>query len=174
MPAIRLVRGAAAAAVLICATSAPAAAQQNTAASHTTALAAPRIDAFADGRVTISLVATGELRGLVTLTLRPSGSGYDGEWAFTVAHVDNRDPETGLEPEPHAEEPGETHPHTDFGRLVQRGSLSGTVSGAALALDASGALSSLSATLSIGLGTKEFAGVTGSGSATLTDLTLVF
>jgi hypothetical protein len=177
MTSTRLDRGADAAAMFLLAASASTAAQQATGSSHASALSAPRVDTLGDGRVVISLIASGDLRGLLTLTLHPTaGSSYTGEWAFTVAHVDNSDPATGLEPAPEGPE-GDTsadHPHKDFVRLVQRGSLSGTVGDAVLVRDASGALSGLAATLSVCLGTMEFNGAAGSGNASLTDLTLVF
>jgi hypothetical protein len=143
---------------------------------------APRVDRMDDGSVVVSLDAAGDLAGLVTMTLRPGGNGsYVGDWAFTVAHVDNTDPATGVEPDAHGhdhggEEPpqGEPEGHHDFVRLVQRGALSGSISGALLSFDPQGNLAGVVAPLAIGRGSMEFSGVHGSGSATLSGLTLVY
>jgi hypothetical protein len=155
--------------------------------TRTSGLAAPRIDVLADGQVVISSAAGGDLAGLVTLTLAPTANGaYSGSWAMTVAHADNTDPQTGIEPPAHGHgEGGHDHPaeagdhgapgpHQDFVRLVHRGALAGTVNTASLQFGSDGALTALEAQLSVGLGTLEFHGASGSGHATLTELTLAF
>lgn len=154
-----------------------AAAQQSSAdaVAHTATFSSVSVDTLADGKVVVTLAATGEdLAGLATLELQPNGGGtYNGVWAMTVAHADNTDPETGEEPP--AEEPGgEAHPHKDFLRLVHRGSLDGSIQGALLTFDAQGALIDFTAPLAIQHGFKEFDGATGSGQATLASLTLTF
>ena len=130
-------------------------------------------DVLADGTLVVTSVATGDLRGMVTLTLRPGANGtYAGEWAFTVAHTDHADPATGIEPVP--EEGHEGHSHVDFVTYVRRGALSGSVSGAQVTFDADGAPTTLTASLAISQGSLEFEGQTGSGQATLTALNLRF
>jgi hypothetical protein len=163
-----------------------AAAQQGSAhdGPHGTALSGMSLDVLADGKVVVTMAATGEYAGTVTFQFQPNGSGtFDGEWAFTVAHADNTDPETGLEPDPdegephdHSEgtEPNEPGAHKDFLRLVQRGALGGSIAGAELTFNAQGALTALTAPLTIAQGFNEFDGVTGSGEATLDALTLTF
>jgi hypothetical protein len=135
-------------------------------------------DVMPDGKVVVTLVATGDLTGLLTLQFTPGASGgYDGEWAISVQHADHTDPATGAEPvqQPHDDTGNpDDHPHQDFTRLVQRGSLSGSISGALVTFNADGALTGFTAPLTISKGFKEFAGVTGSGEATLTTFTFTF
>ena len=150
--------------------------------SRTSALAAQSLDVLPDGKAVITFVAAGDLAGVISVQLTPAGDGtYSGDWGFTVAHADATDPATGLEPEvnEHGEEHGHdgdepAHPHRDFVRLVQQGTLSGTISGAQLTFRGDGALTELSAPLSLTQGSLEFDGATGSGLVTLDSLTLGF
>jgi hypothetical protein len=140
---------------------------------HAVTLTRQSADALPDGTVVVTSVATGDLKGMVTLTLRPAGDGtFAGEWAFTVAHVDHADPATGVEPVP--EEGHEGHQHHDFVTFVRRGALSGAVASAQVTFDAEGLPTTLTAPLAIGQGSLEFEGKTGSGQATLSTLTLRF
>lgn len=155
---------------------------QSSATNHELLLTPQSADRLADGTIVVTSVATGDLAGVVTLQLKPAGAGaWDGEWAFTVASVDNTNPETGEEPPAHAEgtadgdgghEDGEA-PHQDFVRLIHRGSLSGSITAAQVTFDADGVADVL-APLSITQGASEFAGATGTGQATLSALTLSF
>jgi hypothetical protein len=161
-------------------------AQPAVTASYASTLSDVRIDVLDGGKVVVSLQASGDLKGLLTLNLQQGPDGaFSGEWAFMVAHADTTDPETGREPEDdsHAHAAGgadgavgqpHTHAHRDFVRLVHRGSLSGPITGAVLVFDAAGKLADMSALLSINQATLEFTGVHGLGSATLAGLTLVF
>ena len=144
--------------------------------AHTSLLGAPQADVLQDGTIVATFVATGDLRGLVTLTLRPGdGSAYAGEWAFKVAHADNTDPVTGEDEESLPHDDGDDDaPHKSYLRLVDRGSLYGTISNAVVAFGADGALLDLSAAVSIKQGTLEFAGATGSGQLTLSGVNLIF
>lgn len=150
--------------------------------AHTSALGAPQSDVLQDGTVVVTFVATGELRGLVTLTLHPAdGSAYAGEWAFKVAHADNTDPVTGEDEEAQPHDDGDADadadghaPHKSYLTLVDQGSLSGTVSNAVVTFDTTGALVDLSAAVSVTHGTLEFAGATGSGQLTLSGFNLIF
>jgi hypothetical protein len=159
----------------------PAAAQQPpTSVPHTAELGTARVDVLANGKTVISIDTTGEMRGLLTLTLSKGENGlYGGEWAFMVSRVDTTDPATGVEPPDGHTHPAEAGvhtdtPHKDFLRLEHRGALSGTVAGAMLVLDQDGTLGAISATLAITQGAAEFNGVTGSGRLTLAGLTLLF
>ena len=151
-------------------------AQQPTPTTHNETLTGLSADELPNGDVVVSFVAGGDLRGHITLTLHPYANGYTGEWAFTVAHADNTDPATGIDPEleVHHDGDGDAEPHKGFLRLIEQGSLQGTVSTATLTRDDEGGLTDLSATLSIDGGVKEFDGAKGSGQATITGLTLVF
>lgn len=152
-------------------------AQQPTGVPHTADLSAPRVDVLTGGEMVITLTASGELKGLVTFKLRRAADGsVSGDWAFTIAHVDNADPATGIEPKPpHEHEHGDhEHPHRDYVTMVHRGALAGAVSGARVSFDSAGALAEMSASLTIAQGSSEFEGATGSGQATLNALTLFF
>jgi hypothetical protein len=148
---------------------------------HTAELTDARVDPLDTGETVVSMMASGDLKGVVTFKLRRTAEGgVSGEWAFTVAHVDNTDPATGREPEAehhheHGDGHGErAHPHRDYVTMVHRGALAGTVTGAELTFDSAGALATMSASLTIAQGSSEFAGATGSGQATLTALNLFF
>lgn len=155
--------------------------------SYSAALSGSRVDVLADGRVAVTMDAEGDLAGSVTLMLSPKGDGtYGGEWAMTVAHVDNTDPQTGVEPEnaedphhhaeaePHAGEPADAPlPHRDYVRIVRRGAMNGTIDTATLTFGPAG-LATLMANIGITQGSAEFAGASGTGVATLTSLTLTF
>lgn len=169
----------------------PAAAEDSpTGIAHHSAFGAPRVNTLDSGTLVLSFDAAGDLRGVVTLTLHACAVAgtYEGEWAFTVAHMDGIDPATGAEPPMHpegehahadvpddlGEEHEPDHPHRDFVTLVHRGSLAGIVSSAAVVRDADGAVTGLEAALTIHQGASEFQGVTGSGQATLSGLELLF
>lgn len=152
-------------------------------ASHTSDLTGARVDTLANGTVVVSLDAKGALAGSLTLTLTPNGDGtYGGQWALMVAHTDNTDPETGIDPAEaeHAEhadgeahEHGEAQPHRDYVRYVHRGAINGEVTGATLSFGPNG-LADLSANITITQGALEFDGATGTGTATLSSLVLNF
>lgn len=143
---------------------------------HTAFLGTARVDYLDDGRVVVSMDAAGELPGVISFSLQPDGAGgYTGTWAFMVAGADNTDPATGVEPPAHADDSphADGEPHLDFLRLVHRGDLSGTVSRASFSYNDAGAVA-FDATLSITRGGLDFVGVTGSGTASLTSVTLRF
>ncbi|MEO8680504.1 MAG: hypothetical protein ABI665_15740 [Vicinamibacterales bacterium] len=165
--------GAAFAALLLTAIGTIAAAQQPaTTTSHASTATHPRVDVMAAGKVVVSLDMSGDLPGILTLNLQqqPDGS-VTGDWALVVAYADARDPATGDEPS-HEETVG--HPHKDFLTLVRRGTLGGSITSGSLAFAADGSLADLTAALAIDVGSVEFDGASGTGSATLADLSLVF
>ena len=167
----------ASAALLCVVTTVSSVAQQPSGVPHTSDLSAGRVDVLANGELVVTLTASGELKGLITFKLRRTADGaVNGDWAFTLAHVDNADPATGIEPEHEDEHEGgdHEHPHRDYVTMVHRGSLAGTISNAQLSFDSAGGLSTMSASLTIARGSSEFEGATGSGQATLSALTLFF
>lgn len=172
---------AAACVAIACLALAGLASGQPVTASHTSDLTGARVDTLANGTVVVSLDAKGALAGSLTLTLTPNGDGtYGGQWALMVAHTDNTDPETGIDPaeEEHAEhadgeEHAEAQPHRDFVRFVHRGAINGEVIGATLSFGPNG-LADLSANITITQGALEFDGATGTGTATLSSLVLNF
>lgn len=149
-----------------------------------THLANARVSTPADGRLVINLEAAGDLPGLLTLNLHVDGDGsLRGDWALVVRTVDTTDPATGEEPPAagahqhegdEGDHEGEPAPHRDFVRIVDRGTMAGTIDGATVALGADGTLTDLSAALTILQGSLEFEVASGSGSATLSSLALQF
>lgn len=164
--------------VAILASAAPLlATPEHPANSFPTVLNNPRVDVLGDGKVVLNFDTTGEHKGLLTLNLSNDGSGYKGDWVLVVRYTDNTDPATGVEPPAHGHETadqheaasaaGDTeHPHRDYVRYVNDGTLSGTIDAASLDL-ADGALLDFRAQLTITLGTVKFDGVSGNGFAEL-------
>jgi hypothetical protein len=165
--------------------SASVASANDDAVSHESELTVPTADILADGNIVLSFSAGGNLSGPLTLTLRKDESGaYSGEWAMMVAHTDNTDPNTGVEPPPHdhpaddAHMAGHSHgsetEHRDHVRFMHRGSLAGTVTGAMVVFAAHGKITQIVAPLKINQGTLEFKQSQGSGQVTLAGLSLAF
>lgn len=160
----------------------PASALGQNTTSQSANLANRRVDLLADGTIVVSFTTHGDLAGNLTLTLRPSANGaYAGQWAFLVGHTDGTDPQTGIDATELAHQPGAAHDeatadnatHRDFVRQVERGSVHGAISFAVVTFGANG-LEALTASLTIADGTLEFAGLTGTGSASLDVLTLFY
>jgi hypothetical protein len=174
---VRPLKAAACVAVACLIWAGAAAGQAPVPASHSADLTGARVDTLADGTVVVSLDAKGELAGSLTLTLTPKGDGsYGGQWALMVAHTDNTDPATGLDPaeEEHVEHgDGEEHPHRDYVRYVHRGGMNGEITSATLSFGPDG-LGDLSANITITQGALEFDGATGNGTATLSSLVLTY
>ena len=143
---------------------------------HTSQASRPRVDVLDGGRVVVSLDLQGDLKGIVSFHFdcNPDGT-CSGDWAAKIAYADSTDPETGEEPHHDHDADGADAPHKDFLRLVDRGALSGTIESASLTFDQNGALTAMTVPLSITAGTREFTDAAGgSGSASLSALTLVF
>ena len=143
-----------------------------------TTLSEPRVDILADGKIVINLEASGAYKGLLTLNLVNDGGSYRGDWVLAVRHTDNTDPATGEEPPNHGHETAQQHegaaaagdsehPHRDYVRYVDHGTLAGSVDAAAFDLDPNGALIDFRAQLTITLGTLNFDGARGTGVAEL-------
>lgn len=135
----------------------------------------------------INVESVGEVKGLLTLNLAPNESGVlTGEWVLSVRYTDNTDPATGVEPPNHEHESAEQHeagaaiadedhPHRDYVRYVDKGTMGGPVESATAAIDTNGVLQDFSAVLHIGTGTLTFTGISGTGTAELSrGLTLVY
>jgi hypothetical protein len=144
-----------------------------------TILSEPRVDVLADGKVVINFETSGAYKGLLTLNLVNDGSGYRGDWVLAVRHTDNTDPATGEEPPNHGHETPQQHenaaaagdsehPHRDYVRYVDHGTLAGAIDAAAFDVDAAGALIDFRAQLTITLGTLNFDGARGTGLVELT------
>jgi hypothetical protein len=150
--------------------------------AYPTTFANPRVDRLATGTIVINLELAGEHRGLLTLNLEPDASGVlGGNWVLAERYTDNTDPATGVEPPSHDDHESAVqhesasaagadaeHLHRDYVRYLDNGTISGTISAAALDIDADGRLVDFRAQLSIVSGSLTFEGITGSGIAELT------
>jgi hypothetical protein len=139
---------------------------------HIGMLGGARVSTLESGRIVVSMEATGDLPGLMTLTLDPDGgSGYTGQWALEVAYVENLNPDGSVStarPEPeHLHEPVLHEQHREYIRAVRRGTLNGGVIAATLRRDANGQLTGIDfAQLTVGRGNLDFTGATGTGFMT--------
>lgn len=126
-------------------------------------LAQASVSPAAGGTYTVTMEAAGNLRGLLTLRLKQEADGTArGEWALLLAHVQDLNPDgTPADHSHESEEPG----HAEHIALVNRGTIGGTVSAAALGFDASGALVSIDGLqLDVVSGSLELEGAAGNGS----------
>jgi hypothetical protein len=129
-------------------------AQQSPATYNVTlALADQHVDDH--GRTVITMMASGDLRGVLTLAISsaPDGTITDGEWALNVSYTAPLNPDA--QPDPSSSDP-------DAGtgeQLIQRGVLSGTVTTGSIT-QADGHVTGLTGvSLSLTNGTVEFADV---------------
>jgi hypothetical protein len=129
-------------------------AQQSPATYNVTlALADQHVDDH--GRTVITMMASGDLRGVLTLAISsaPDGTVIDGEWSLNVSYTAPLNP--NAQPDPSSSDP-------DAGtgeQLIQRGVLSGTITGGSITR-ADGQVTGLSGLgLSLTNGTVEFADV---------------
>jgi hypothetical protein len=120
--------------------------QRSSSAHFDTLVSNGRVSVVESGEVVVSVETTGAYPGLLTLRLMVDGAGTvtAGQFALVVTEVQdlNEDGTVNENPEPHDEtqphEPGE--PHVDRMRIVDRGTLSGAVTGGTLASNADGTL----------------------------------
>lgn len=156
-------------AALIAVLSFPAFAQSPQTRDYLSELSGARASALADGRIIISLdAASGDLRGLLTLTLRDAGDGLKGTWAFTSTYgEDLRADGTPIDPADHVDhdhdDPTTPAVHREYLRIRRNGAIAGTVTAARLHHAADGQIDGLAADLVITGGNRTFAGITGSG-----------
>ena len=185
---MRIPPAAGAALVLLAFLYGPALSARTTQAqSHAAGFSQPRVDVLEDGKIVINLEANGaDLRGLVTFNLTPNGAGSGtGGWMLAMRYTDNTDPATGIEPPAHDEsaehhdeadhhEEGVAAPHRDYVRFVDKGVIGGTIDSATVSIDAEGHVD-FTAALKITIGTLNFTGATGAGTADFTNgLALVY
>ena len=161
-----------AAALALAATPAPHA----DAASQDVLLSGARLDMLADGRAVVSFDASGAIRGLLTLQIQRDGDAVRGQWVLVARHLQDLNAEGEADPraqENRAALPGpELHLlHTEYVRIVNRGTLHGTIDGGALDFDVDGRLRSIGTLkLDIASGSGDFAGRSGALSLDATNL----
>lgn len=136
-------------------------------ATQNVVLRAEQVSRGDDGRLVVTAAASGDLRGALTLTITDvaaNGTITSGEWALVSTYIQDVLGDGHTEADGHDEEvPG----HHAGELLVQRGTLSGKITGGTLTLDGDGRPSALSyIQLSISLGSLTFEGIE-SGTASL-------
>ena len=146
-------------------------------ALHESALGSARVSGVSASEVVITLDATGDLRGLLTvkLDLAPDGSIAGGEWALVSSYVEDLNPDgTPVTPEEQheGEEPHDHEaPHQEFVRLVDDGTLGGEVLTGSLTRGPDGAITLAGIQLALSSGTLTFASVTVGAGVVDLDLT---
>jgi hypothetical protein len=135
------------------------------------ALSGARVDNVEKERIVASFVASGDIRGLFTADIERGADGaVRGEWALVSRYLIDVTPEG--EPDLRAQDeraalPGqELHArHKEYVRIVERGTLRGSIEGGVLDFDVDGRLRGIeSLQLRIEGGNNEFKGASGTGS----------
>jgi hypothetical protein len=119
------------------------------------------------GRVVVTMLAKGDLAGVVTLALEKNAAGTvtGGEWALNVSYVESVPVDPNAPVNPSGDNDGGE-------RLVQKGMIKGRITSGTLTLNADGTLSSLDGVLlSLDSGTLQYQSATsGSGLVTASQL----
>jgi hypothetical protein len=141
------------------------------------ALSGARIDMMGTDRIVASFEAAGDIRGLFTATIDRDASGaLRGEWVLVSRYLRDVTPDGQPDPMAYDERaalPGwELHArHKEYFQIHERGTLRGRIAGGALDFDVDGKLRGIEALqLTIVGGNKEFAGLSGAGSLTGSNL----
>ena len=141
------------------------------------ALSGARVDMIADDHIVASFEATGDIRGLFTATIGRDASGaLRGEWVLVSRYLRDVTPDGQPDPMAYDERaalPGwELHArHKEYFEIHERGTLRGGIAGGALDFDVDGKLRGIEALqLTIVGGNREFAGLSGAGSLTGSNL----
>ena len=127
-------------------------------------LSEARLDMLPDGRAVVSFDASGAIRGLLTVQIVRDGEAVGGQWVLVGRHLQDVTPEGEVDEraqEIRAALPGqELHLlHKEYVRIVNRGSLHGSIEGGALDYDVDGRLRSIGGLkLAVAGGSGEFAG----------------
>ena len=146
------------------------------AAPQDVALKGARLDMLADGRAVVSFETSGAIRGLLTLQIQRDGDAVRGQWVLVSQFLQDVTPEGEVDEsaqDVRASLPGdELHLlHREYIRIVDRGSLYGSIDGGALDFDVDGRLRSINGlALIIKGGSEEFAGRTGAASVDAANL----
>jgi hypothetical protein len=131
-----------------------------TGTTRSVTLSVARVSVDANNRLVVSMEACGDLLGELTLMIDRNSDNTirGGDWALVVGHA-----EYSGTPDADGDQPGV--------KLVRRGTLWGSISGGTVLLNSDGGVASLDGLqLTLGSGSLEFDGATGSGSAQATDL----
>ena len=134
-------------------------------------LSAPRVSALGGGAYVVTFESAGDIRGLLTLTLKANGASVTGEWVLVSRYIydsgsGSEELTTGLAGGEHA-----STVHEESVAFRERGTLKGAVSGGAVVFDAEGRLAAIDGLqLAVADGNLEFSGSTGAGSAFASNL----
>lgn len=137
------------------------------------ALSRGRVSVVDTGEYVVSLDTKGAHSGMVTLrfSVNADGSIGSGWFGAVVAYAETLNADGTVDHEAHAEEPESSEPHTDRMRLVNRGTVSGSITAGRVGRSATGALTLSGVVLAVESGSLEFDGASGWGTveADLTD-----
>ena len=135
-------------------------AETSTATVHSGLLSRARVSYVENNRLVITMDAVGDLPGALTLMIDRDGSGrtvIGGDWALVVAEIPPPDNHQGN---------GNDHGGPSD-QPIQKGTLSGTISGGSISFSADGKLASIDALqLNLNLGSQTFKNVS-SGDGTV-------
>jgi hypothetical protein len=166
MPRLAIVGRAAAAALVSLATlTLGTAAYAADAETRNVVLAGARVSNVSAARVVVTMEASGDLRGLLTLTLDRVDGHLAGEWALVVRYLQDFDDDGNPTAPDFDHSDGEPHEHF---QLVDKGTLSGPIADGALATDAEGTITGVTVQLGVSEGSLTFQGAAGSGWAAAT------
>ena len=131
-------------------------------------LSGPRVSALGGGSYVVTLEAAGDIRGLLTLTLKADGAAVGGEWVLVSRYL--QDMLSGNEElGPTGEHDGIVHEERIAFR--ERGTLRGSIAGGSLSFDSDGRLNGIDGlTLAVAGGDLEFAGAAGAGTLAASNL----
>ncbi len=137
-------------------------------AGHASTLGYATASVVSPTRLVVTMVATGDLPGLVTLTIDRDPATHavtSGTWSLVVAYAKD----VAVAAASGNSAPGDD-PDGGMGiDLVNRGTLAGTLAGGTLQFDAAGAFTGFtSSQLLVNHGSVEFAGAAGGGSISAT------
>ena len=124
-----------------------------------------RVSVVESGEYVVSLDASGAHSGMVTLRFRANADGTiaSGWFGAVLAHAETLNEDGTVGHEEHVEESGDSEPHADRMRLVNRGTVSGSITGGQIGRSPSGALTLTGLQLAVETGTLEFDGAAGWG-----------
>ena len=137
---------------------------EDTATTYNGSLKLAQVSKLNDNKTVITMVAAGDLRGVLSLHLDTNpinGNITNGEWNLLVAysedvdttHSEGHENESGVRPD-HDE------PHSEGERFIDRGVIRGTISGGSLQVDQNGVVTGLdSVQLLFVSGSMEFSGL---------------
>lgn len=147
--------------------------------TYTVSLSNPRVSRLAAGRYVVSFEASGEIRGLLTLHINRSAGVVTGEWALVSRYLEDipADPAAAAVAKPRSSRrvdarrsAQEAESHQEHVALVDRGTLSGSITKGSLTFVSTNRLDTLSLEISVTGGSLAFNDAAGAGTATGGDL----